>query len=806
MANLFDDLLPDKASAEPNLFDDLIPSTPLGTFGRSFARSFLPSTAALAAGGQTMLATAPLGPWVSVPAGLVAGGLAGMGTSKAQDFALERFLPDTQAQLAQDASAHPTAALLGQLAPQALTLRPGLGGVPLRLKAFGGGIGAAGEALAERSRGEALDPLRIGIAGTAGATLNRPTRFGQALGLPRLPSAPKPAEGPLVPLAPESQARVDKVVTALQTAKPVRASQEALMRAERSRRLGAVMAIRKTTGGEAGFHAELWALKGALPKAQFDTLRGMIGPEDIDGLMNDLNASPVLDAWEALQAKVGLSKLFAPTGGQVPTLGELSLLKRSLGSTLTTELVKHRPTLQKFGMELAEALNLPRAIMATADLSAPLRQGIFLIGRPKQWIPAFGSMVKQFFSEQAVQASQQQIRTRPTHAAMKTARLALTDIGDSFTQREELFMSRLLERVPIAGRVGRASNRAYVGFLNRLRADVFDDILAKGQRLGIADEPRFLDSLGSFVNAATGRGNMPQALERASVALNGLFFSPRLMASRLQLLPINPYSIAYYMNLHPVVRRQAIESLLTFAGAGMSVLGLAKLNGAQVGTDPRSADFGKIKVGNTRYDIWGGFQQYIRSAAQFITGKYISTTTGREITLGEGYKPLTRKDILLRQLESKAAPVLSFVLGWLEGTSMGDKFRPGAELVDRFIPMAIQDVTDLIREKGPILGIALGSPAFFGVGVQTYGNQIPQRTTTPSNREKIGFLQPPSLGERGLNYLTGTRVTNIPTRLHPALIEARNAEIRRQAELDKAKQIVLRTGQSMRVGDTERSE
>ena len=39
---------------------------------------------------------------------------------------------------------------------------------------------------------------------------------------------------------------------------------------------------------------------------------------------------------------------------------------------------------------------------------------------------------------------------------------------------------------------------------------------------------------------------------------------------------------------------------------------LAKLAGAEVGDDPEDSDFGKIIIGNTRIDIWGGIQQPMR--------------------------------------------------------------------------------------------------------------------------------------------------------------------------------------------------
>jgi hypothetical protein len=266
----------------------------------------------------------------------------------------------------------------------------------------------------------------------------------------------------------------------------------------------------------------------------------------------------------------------------------------------------------------------------------------------------------------------------------------------------------------VAGKVVRASGRAYTGFLNKLRADVFDDLYNKAKYLGIKETDKFMGDLCEFINAATGRGKLPGKLDKLAVALNSVFFSPRLMASRLSLL--NP---AFYITKEPFVRKEALKSLLSYASVWLTLLGLSALAGAKVGTDWRSSDFAKVKIGNTRIDFGAGFQQYLRMAGQLITGEYISSTTGKIMTLGEGYRALNRWDIILRQFESKEAPVASFIANWLKGKDFtGKDFNIPQEIANRFVPMVIGDTVEIAKDNPNLL--PLGILGLFGVGIQTY--------------------------------------------------------------------------------------
>ncbi len=542
-----------------------------------------------------------------------------------------------------------------------------------------------------------------------------------------------------------------KVINALKEAKPLRKGQEAIYTQFRGQKLAKSIAVGKKVTGEKGFYAEKGALKGKLPRVQFESIRRKIGQRDIDNLFNQVKESPLLSVWDKITAREGLAKLFGSAGGQVPTKGELSLLKDVFGSDLVKTVLGKRTLLQKMGEAGYQLANIPRSIMTAFDVSAPFRQGLFTMARhPKIFFSAFAKQFKMFGSEKAYKALNDEILSRPTAPLMRKNRLALTELGSALTKREEAFMSGWAEKIPLVGRGIRASGRAYTGFLNKVRADIFDYMVKRGSKLAIKD-PKFLKDAANFINAATGRGGLG-FLEKASVPLNTFFFSPRLMSSRLNL--INPI---YYAKLHPTVRREALESLFAFAGTALTVAGLMKMGGAEIELDPRNADFMKPKFGNVRYDILGGFQQPIRLAAQLISGKIISSTTGKTITLGEGYKPLTRIDIAQRYLEYKQSPLVSFAWSLLEGqTAIGEKVDIPTEVANRFIPMVVQDMYDLFREKG-LEGIPMAFPAIFGVGVQSYGGVesygLEGRKYTELNKElntlkaTIGFPSTQAFGQ-----------------------------------------------------------
>jgi hypothetical protein len=315
---------------------------------------------------------------------------------------------------------------------------------------------------------------------------------------------------------------------------------------------------------------------------------------------------------------------------------------------------------------------------------------------------------------------------------MVEAKLPITELGRDVAGREEQFASDYAEKIT-GGKYSpvRASGRAYTGFLDKTRADVFDHLIGRAQSQGVnVQDQKFLQSLGTYIGSATGRGQL-RHFEKAAPALNAFFFSPRLMASRFNFL--NP---AYYARLDPFARKEALRSAIQLAGTASTLLALAsQVPGVRVITDPRNPDWGKIRMGNTRLDIGGGFQQELRLMAQFVSGVAISSTTGKRLSLtAGGFGQPTRLDIVQRFFEGKASPIASLVLDWMRGSTLiGQKFSPGSEVAQRLTPLLAQSSLELYKEQhGGMNGLAAAFAGYgigsVGFGVQTYGPAKPKST------------------------------------------------------------------------------
>ena len=191
------------------------------------------------------------------------------------------------------------------------------------------------------------------------------------------------------------------------------------------------------------------------------------------------------------------------------------------------------------------------------------------------------------------------------------------------------------------------------------------------------------------------------------------------MASRMNML-----SPVFYAKLDPFARREALAGAFNVVAALGATMFVAKLLGAQVNFDPRSSNFTKIKVGNTRIDIAGGFSQYVRFAAQEMTREAISSS-GNKSHIGWGLHDISDLGNVTKLARSKAAPIPSFA--WDEGSGkdfIGRPVKPGHELFSN-APFVSQDAYDASQQGGSKTIVVAAFLSAIGLGVQSYKDKPP---------------------------------------------------------------------------------
>jgi len=396
--------------------------------------------------------------------------------------------------------------------------------------------------------------------------------------------------------------------------------------------------------------------------------------------------------------------------GEIPSRSEIDALKTILKPETVNNLLKTR---QSMGLDrwakFMDSLNISRSLLASGDASAGGRQGWMLLGiAPKQWLQSIGRGYRAAANETYQKFQYIQMVTDPYWDLFLKSEGSVTKIG-SVLSTEEMFSSELAHRLPIAGEVVKASERAYVTTLNSLRFYTFKKYAKQWEGTGKTKED--YRTLARFINHASGRGDWGR-LKRYMPALDVMFFAPRLFIGRIQ-------AIGDLFTATNPVRKIIAKDLVATLAVGMAAMGLySMISGSEVEKNPLSTDFGKVKIGDVRVDFWAGYQQIFRSLAQFVAGK-------TKTPLGE-MKDVDRKNLIWRFLQSKMSPVAGASVDILRGENfLGEKLSADPEGVakeafDRFVPLFIQDLADSIRYEGLKGGSIVGPLALHGVGVATY--------------------------------------------------------------------------------------
>lgn len=365
-----------------------------------------------------------------------------------------------------------------------------------------------------------------------------------------------------------------------------------------------------------------------------------------------------------------------------------------------------------------EILSVPRAVLSSLDVSAVLRQGGFItFGNPVRAARALGPMFRSLVSQRAFDKIQAEIESRPNAELYKSSKLYLAEVGDvKLSAKEEAMMSQFAEKIPFV----KWSNRAYVAFLNKLRADSFDVMLATLKK-GPTPTKEETNAIANYINIATGRGNLGTH-GAAAETLSAVFFSPRLLVSRFQILGGVLSGFRFGGGSGRTRALIGLEYVKTLTG-GAIIMALGALAGGELEEDPRSSDFGKIKFGNTRLDPLMGLSQVSVLLSRLISGETKTSKGKVQDIRGDKvkYGGATGADMAFRFLRTKFSPVLGEVFNLISGENVvGERVTPSTTAKNLLTPLSFREVSTIMEAHGVSRGAAITMLSLFGMGVQHY--------------------------------------------------------------------------------------
>jgi hypothetical protein len=446
-------------------------------------------------------------------------------------------------------------------------------------------------------------------------------------------------------------------------------------------------------------------------------------------------------------------------------LAKLRVEKQNLQDEFDTELYKvelqNRTKFQKFRDGLLEIWNIPRALMATGEISFMLIQGgIQTLAHPMNAARAFFKAVQHFTSEKKAKQWGDFIKTQPYYEQMKKSKLSLSEFDAKLNAKEEQFLGGWVNFIwDYAGwplkfaskqayekwkqlNVFKALERATVGYMNTIRILRYLDGMKKLEMEGknFNDNVDEYKNVADVINTLTGRASLGP-LEGASKALSTVFFSPRNWASVLKTM--TPLAFYHFGKMGQkgtykpsVAQKMAMADFMTYMAITGSFVALAasKFNDdddeeTEVSLDPYSSDFMKIRLGNTRIDPWAGKQQMIVFQARMIMDAI--TKGGKTKKLGEGMFTPTRFELATQLVQNKLAPSAALAVKWAQTKAdkegkkklYGKEFILSEELAGSLYPMYIGTVNELWEDQPETVAGFLTAYAFLGGGVSTYGNE-----------------------------------------------------------------------------------
>ena len=384
-----------------------------------------------------------------------------------------------------------------------------------------------------------------------------------------------------------------------------------------------------------------------------------------------------------------------------------------------------------------------KSLLVTLDNSFFGRQGIkVLLTSPDIWAKNFAKsfvdigreLGKGLFKADAMDVIKADMFSRP-NAINGKYDLAKLDIHGI---TEEVFPTSIPEKVPLLGRFFKASESAFSGGALRMRADLADRYIKQMSSQGIntLDKTQMV-GMGKLVNSMTGRGKI-SLTPGQSRTVNVLFFSIRFVKSNMDTLFGGTLNLAKYpfarKSMTFAQKKSATNLLKIVAGISTTLTMAEMLHPGSVDADPRSANFGKIKIGNTRFDVTGGMSSLAILASRIMWTRHDgewgfwrkSSVSGKFTNLAAGkYGQDNVIDVLFQTLFlNKLSPLFGAARDVFQGEHFGgEEITPTSTLRNLTVPISIQELRELLEDpkSAPVLQSIILE--MLGISVSNYSGK-----------------------------------------------------------------------------------
>ena len=304
-------------------------------------------------------------------------------------------------------------------------------------------------------------------------------------------------------------------------------------------------------------------------------------------------------------------------------------------------------------------------------------------------------------------------------------------IPGELSKINEEFHSNLPEKIPIAGRFYTMSKDMFDSFNLRMRMDMVDHYVNIVKKMGLdPNNPEVAKAWGKLaIDQTGGKTTNPDSL------MSNFLFSQRLLKSQANNLTVHLFD----KSASTAVKIQSAKTLAKMV-AGIAAV-MATANAIKPGTaqfDPRSSDFGKLRVGDTRFDIAGGYGSVINLAARIASRSSKSTATGAVTPLGSGFGQTSFGTLIGDFVAGRGAPTTQIISDYVNGKRFdGQKPTVGNELLGLVTPIPVSNYQSLKNDPNSANTLAVMLAQQLGIMSSTYGSNTSMPSITSSGSKSM---------------------------------------------------------------------